>query len=471
MKLLKRSLAVLLAALALLAGCILLFSCNKRSDNPLANSPCYELTIDLDGDVLNVSQEVLYTSPANVDGIVFNVYANAFKEDAIEVLSAQINRKNVDCEIYGDDNTLLKLDYSARKGQSLNIRFEYNVKLPKSDTRLGITKKNTYNLACFYPVVARYEDGYREDCYNAFGDPFYHDISSFYVNLTLDKDFDVACSGQIVETHPASLDENEKKTVEIEAEYIRDFAMTVGKLNEVSTQIAIGDGSVAVRYFYVEDPYPALTLDRITSALSVFSKAFGDYPYPSYTVVQSNLSDAGGMEYGSFATVSILKSRDDYLDTVTHETAHQWWYNLVGNDQINSAWLDEGLTEFCTYYYSYLTDERIKFIEEMASIKSAYATFCAHKDDVGFDGSMNRPLSSYLTDGEYVAVTYFKGALLFETLRTLAGDSKFEAAMRRYCKDNAYGIATADSLISAFKAVGLDVANVVYDWINDAAPI
>ena len=461
----KAPIYILLATLTVIASVLLLFACNKQEQ--IDTTPCYEITAELDGNSLNVYQEVLYVAPADVDGIVFNIYANAFKNGAIDISSAQINRKTVDYEIYGDDSTLLKLPYSARKGQNLNISFEYTVTLPKSDTRLGLTSRGIYSLACFYPVVARYENGYREDCYNSFGDPFFHDISSFYVNLTVDKDFDIACSGEITDTRLVTIDGVEKKTVEIEAEYIRDFAMSIGKLNGISDKVNIDGKDVEVRYFYIEDPYPAITLERIVSSLTVFSNAFGNYPYSSFTVAQSNLSDAGGMEYGSFVTVSFSNSREDYLDTVTHETAHQWWYNSVGNDQINSAWLDEGLAEFCTYYYHYLKGDRTKFTEKMTSIARSYSAFSAHKNDVGFDGSMNRPLSSYLTDGEYVAVSYFKGAMLFNTLRELVGDNRFQSAMQRYFKDNFNGVADSASLISAFKAQGYDASGIVNGFIND----
>ena len=33
---------------------------------------------------------------------------------------------------------------------------------------------------------------------------------------------------------------------------------------------------------------------------------------------------------------------------VAHEVAHQWWYSLVGNDQIDEPWLDEAFAQFTT---------------------------------------------------------------------------------------------------------------------------
>ncbi|MDE6302903.1 MAG: hypothetical protein K2M36_04895 [Clostridia bacterium] len=188
---------------------------------------------------------------------------------------------------------------------------------------------------------------------------------------------------------------------------------------------------------------------------------------PTFTVAQSNISSAGGMEYGTFVLVSPSPSREIYLDTVTHETAHQWWYNAVGSDQINSAWLDEGLTEFCTYYYHYLIGERDEYRTAIASISRSYSSFSSLKNTVGFDGRMNRPLSSYLTEGEYVAVTYYKGALLFDTLRALVGDRKFQAALKHYYADNLYAVATEDSLIAAFKTQGYNITRILSSWTDD----
>ena len=47
-----------------------------------------------------------------------------------------------------------------------------------------------------------------------------------------------------------------------------------------------------------------------------------------------------------------LEQQQVWLEYVTvHETAHQWWYGVVGNDQIDEPWLDEALTEYSTILY------------------------------------------------------------------------------------------------------------------------
>ena len=107
----------------------------------------------------------------------------------------------------------------------------------------------------------------------------------------------------------------------------------------------------------------------------------------------------------------------------------------------------------------------------MQSISRSYSAFSALKPTVGFDGRMNRHLTSYLTEGEYVAVTYYKGALLFDTLHTLVGDKKFQAAMKSYYDSNKYSVATQAELISAFKAQGYNVESIVTGWTNDTAPL
>ena len=467
--------SLMLAVLIFTAACALLTACNKTNQHALDTSPCYDINMEYDMDTATIAatQEILYTASDNLDCIVLHIYANSFAKDnsAIDILSAQIDKQTVEYEIYGEDRTLLKLPCALRKDDSVIMTFKYTVSLAHSDTRLGVTEQGNANLTCFYPVVAKYDGGWREDCYTQFGDPFFCDTSSFYVRLTVDEGLSVATSGKVTDTQYATKGGKDKKILEIEAENIRDFGMAVGKFESLSESVNIGGRKVEVNYFYYSDSEPAESLSRAMKSITVFSEAFGDYPHSTFTVVQSNLASAGGMEYGAFVLVSPTESRADYLDTITHETAHQWWYNAVGSDQLNSAWLDEGLTEFCTYYYYYLVGDRTMFTSAMQSISRSYSAFSALKPTVGFDGRMNRHLTTYLTEGEYVAVTYYKGALLFDTLHTLVGDKKFQAAMKCYFERNKYSIATQAELVSAFKAQGYNMESIVSGWTNDTAPL
>src|SRR5699024_3207279 len=78
------------------------------------------------------------------------------------------------------------------------------------------------------------------------------------------------------------------------------------------------------------------------------------YPYSQFSVVEADFY-IGGMEYPNLVMIDQSLYSDDseeYLELVTvHETAHQWWYGVVGNNQIEEAWLDEGLTEYSTLLY------------------------------------------------------------------------------------------------------------------------
>jgi aminopeptidase N len=139
-------------------------------------------------------------------------------------------------------------------------------------------------------------------------------------------------------------------------------------------------------------------LDWAAKALTVYQKEFGAYPYRELDVVETGTT-AGGIEYpGLVAVASRFYSdanRQAVFESATvHEVAHQWWYNVVGNDQVNHPWLDEALAQYATYRYfqdAYGEAGGQGFIESLAS---RWATV----------GRGKKPIS--LPVGDYTAKEY-----------------------------------------------------------------
>jgi hypothetical protein len=92
--------------------------------------------------------------------------------------------------------------------------------------------------------------------------------------------------------------------------------------------------------------------EATANALYFYGLWFGEYPYEHITVVDPVWGDnrAGGMEYPTLFTAGtqLYTSPDEYRpESVTvHEAGHQFWYGLVGNNEFESAWLDEGFNSY-----------------------------------------------------------------------------------------------------------------------------
>ena len=91
-----------------------------------------------------------------------------------------------------------------------------------------------------------------------------------------------------------------------------------------------------------------LSLFVVVVAIDFFSENIGEYPYSDIYVVPFDLN--GGMEYPGLIMINKAyfkssKSTEGAL-VMGHETAHQWFYGVVGNDQVYSPWLDESLVEY-----------------------------------------------------------------------------------------------------------------------------
>lgn len=465
---------LLLFAAAMLSACS-----DVTLPAPSLPSPVYTMNVTYDGErSVEVAQELVFTLCGDAEEIPLHLYPNAFSQRAsslpclpeekddfyyngesfgnIDVLNVVLNGKTTDTVI-SEDGGILTVPCDASAGDTLTLSLDALITLPECNARLGVAQ-DTVNLSTFYPVLCFYDgEEWRTDAYSAIGDPFLSDISTFYVTLTAPEEYVVAASGEVTR----SVLRGEDRVTEISAENVRDFALFLSPDFERETAMAeTARGDVTVTYFYISDEDASATAALAAQAVETFSAAFGDYPYSRFTLAEAEVG-AAGMEYGTLATLSPALSAESREQTVVHETAHQWWFGVVGSDQIRTPWLDEGLTEFSAAYFRLLNGDTAAYAAAVSAARDYFSLYASLPSAIGFDGSLSRPASSFLTAGEYTAVVYCNGLLLFDTLLSLTGRAAFSAALADYFETCAFSVAAPSDLAAAFSRAGFDIRPVL----------
>jgi hypothetical protein len=412
----------------------------------------------------NAYREGATFKPVMTENDIQSAFPNGIANyGSITIHSVSVAGQAAQFQIGGVDENMLIIPFSntLMPNHRRQIDITFTVKLANVRHRLGWFG-HTVNLGNFFPIAAVYESGaFTDKPYYAFGDPFYSEAANFKVSITKPAKYTAAMSGAVTRTE---LDNGTAKSVS-EIRAARDFAVVLGEFTTVSAQA----GEATVLYYYKSDPTPELSLQAAVDSINTFNQLFGAYPYATFSVVETAFLQ-GGMEYPGLVLISDALSGALYREVIIHEAAHQWWYAVVGNNQIDHPWLDEGLAEYSTalFYefnpsYGISKEDRIlRAIQGLYIYTDIYRTVLR-----GYVPSMNRKSYEYADDMEYYYMTYVKGGLLFDSIRHLIGDKAFFAALKKYYADNKFKVATPDDLIGAFEhASGKDLGGIFRAWLE-----
>lgn len=479
---------ILSVTLALVCSMLCLFafaSCDEKAEVHTR----YEITVEYvpESKTLAGTAKVTFENDTDsaIDVLKFELYPNAYREDALYkpvstayesaayyagesygemVISSVHGSKN--WEVMGEDENILYayLERSLYPGDRVVLDIGFMTKLANVNHRTGVTK-NTVNLGNFFPILCGMKNGgFVETVYYSDGDPFYSACADYKVTLTAPKDFIVASTGVLTEERTLE----SKKEHTMYAMSARDFAMV---LSEEFRTLSVQTNGKTLSYYYYADKTPQKTLDLIKESFCFYEKTFGAYPYENYTVAQTGFC-LGGMEYPCLSFVSDDLTGADQARTIAHETAHQWWYGVVGSDQLEEAWQDEGLAEYSALAffenyekYGFTRDDMVK--EAMKEYRSYYDVYGSVLGRT--DTRMTRNLKEYLSDYEYRCLSYDKALIMFDTLRKSVGDQKFFASLEKYYKTHAFQMATAGDLIGCFEKSGLDVSGFFESFLEGKA--
>lgn len=468
-----KKIVCIVLTIILICGAVALAACsNDKMSQAAKQADEYTIVASYDGQshALSATQIVKVTnrSANGFDSLKFHVYANQYRQDAkcgvvpktyvskaypngesfgdITFDSVKVNDVAVAYTIEGEDMDILSapMEKSLMPDQKVTVEMTYQVNLANIAHRLGYTD-NVVNLGNFYPILCHVDnDNYACTPYYNIGDPFVSEVANYDVSLTLPQTYVVASSGNLQEAVQNGNDVTYKYT----AKAVRDFAMV---LSDKYKTISRTCGDTQINYYYYNDQDAEASLNTAVGMFEFLCEKVGEYPYAQYSVCEADFC-YGGMEYPCLTMITSGSAA--YQEAVAHETAHQWFYGIVGNDQIANAWMDEGLAEFLTYLYMDKSDVTPLSRNILANIKTytTYVDVLNHYYE-NVDTSF-RALDGYKNDGEYVVFTYVKGSLLFNTLYETMGEAKFFKALGKYFDNAQFTVAAPGELTDAFATVG-----------------
>ncbi|MDF2673023.1 MAG: family metallopeptidase [Clostridiales bacterium] len=390
------------------------------------------------------------TSPVPLEDFEV-VYRGVFKPGFIDITSISSNNEELLYNIEGTDETILGITPEAtlKPGERIEILIAFKITLPPVDDRLGYGD-DCYNFGNWYPIAAVYDDsGWNLDPYYAMGDPFYSDISDYKVNIKVPEEFIVAATGVALEEKVL---EN-KKTYSFEEKSIRDFAWVASDKFHVDVDNVDG---IKIKNYYLggskaRNEY-AMTVAK--NSIKIFNKMYGKYPYKTISIVATQF--ISGMEYPGIVFINkdyYYNSSDQfYLEvTIAHEVAHQWWYNAVGNDEVDEAWVDESLAAYSEVVYYENTNSK----EYGASyMRSEYTeVYNNYKNNIQVGERILQPVYEFNNLNDYAVLVYYKGAMLHDAIREEVGDEIFFKILQTYYDEYKFKNATSQDYIDVVEEV------------------
>jgi hypothetical protein len=359
------------------------------------------------------------------------------------------------------------LEPALLPGEEVDLALRFRAHVPPNlDFGYGVYSyyHGVLALAGFYPMVPVYDaQDWHIEIAPPLGDVVYSDVALYLVRITAPQQMVVVTSGSILERRDNG---DGTATWTAASGPMRDFYLVMAPdFQKVSSQV----GQTTINSYYLpgHEAGGRRVLAYASEAFTVYSEAFGIYPYAEFDVVQAPTT-AGGIEYpGAVVIASGLYDQvGGFTEHATaHEVAHQWWYSLVGSDQVNTPWLDEALTNYSVAFYWEATLGKERADEIVAQFyENPYRAEVAAGRDRPVDG----PTSSF-DAGNYSTIVYAKGPLFFRALRQRVGDETYMRIMRIYLQRYKYKIATpADFLAVAEEVSGQPVDDLYQKWILGA---
>jgi hypothetical protein len=244
-----------------------------------------------------------------------------------------------------DTILIVPLPEPLAPGQTTSAQVDFVVELPDQWGRWGLYKGITF-LLNWYPVLAFHsENGWERTPFVPWHQPWHQEAAFYTVNVDLPEKQVVASTGRIVRREK-SASGRQMITVATNAP-ARDFALVCSDRFQVWEK-QVGHTTVRVSAFPEHEENAKNVLEFASEVIPLYEAWFGPYPELEFEVAASffgwNGNECSGLVLLDERIFRLPSAGKRYLDhLVTHETCHQWWWNVVGTDGYAETFMDEGL--------------------------------------------------------------------------------------------------------------------------------
>jgi hypothetical protein len=375
----------------------------------------------------------------------------------------------------GPDETVveLPLDAPVPPGGTVKVTILFEEQLPEVFARTGY-KGDFHMVGQWFPKIGvRVGEPGKERWHCEpfhFLSEFFADFGNYDVTLTVPDTHVVAATGVLVEARD---NQDHTRVLHYKAEGVHDFAWMADPFMEiVKANAHTENGPIDVWVYHRPEQraFAERHLAAAVAAIEGFSKLVYPYPWARMSVIDpppEAASGAGGMEYPTLVTTaadSVFMPEGVRLPefVTVHEVGHNWFQGLLASNEVEEAWLDEGVNE---YMDGVLMDRLFgsetsgvewgPFRAPIEVTRLLSAPWFRDLPDV-----VAEPSYQFNDFRTYGGVTYGKTSAALSTLEHAVGSAKFLAAMRAYGHEMAFKHPTEADLVRVLeRELGQDL-----DW-------
>jgi hypothetical protein len=363
------------------------------------------------------------------------------------------------------DGKALRIDLrpALAPGESVDFSIPFSLEIGTihelAPKRMGISE-GVLIAPTFYPLIPRLVDG-KWDTYAALpaGDTTNSEVAFYSVHITAPESLAVVATG--VESASSAAPEG-KQRIDFLSGPVRDFAFAIGPLVKTSRSSA----GITLNAWTLpqHDSYAQTVLQAAGIQVELLSEILGPYPYRELDLVDAPFAFEG-IAYPGLVFIGSMGT-NQVTESTVREVAHQWFYGLLGNDQIREPWLDEATASFATVLYyerAYGLGQGTGYLSDIRAILRS------HPDSTQPIG-LN--VAEYKNESDYHTLVHLKGALFLEALRNKMGSYRFNAFLSSLFTQYRYGMMKAEDFQDAAEATcACDLQNLFDLWVYEGGEV